>query len=64
MNTDASILVYKFRPERTGFKMNAEFTQLKLTFLAFKPCLSHYISVCFKPVLNFKYRCCNFNIMN
>ena len=25
-NTDASILVYKFRPERTGFKMYAEYT--------------------------------------
>ena len=27
-------LVYKFRPERTGFNMYAEFTQLQLTFLA------------------------------
>ena len=26
-NTDASILVYKFRPERTGFNMYAENTQ-------------------------------------
>ena len=33
-NTDASILVNKFRPERTGFDMNAEYTQLQLTFLA------------------------------
>ena len=33
-NTDASILVYKLRPERTGFNMYAEYTQLKLTFLA------------------------------
>ena len=33
-NTDASILVYKFRPERTGFNMYAEYTQLQLTFLA------------------------------
>ena len=33
-NTDASILVYKFRPERTGFNMYAEYTQLRLTFLA------------------------------
>ena len=33
---DASILVYKFRPERTGFNMYAEYsiTQLRLTFLA------------------------------
>ena len=29
MNTDASILVYKFRPERTGFNMNAEYTRLQ-----------------------------------
>ena len=27
MNTDASILVYKFSPERTGFNMDAEYTQ-------------------------------------
>ena len=33
-NTDASVLVYKFRPERTGFNMYAEYTQLQLTFLA------------------------------
>ena len=33
-NTDASILVYKFRPEKTGFNMYAEYTQLQLTFLA------------------------------
>ena len=33
-NTDVSILVYKFRPERTGFNMYAEYTQLQLTFLA------------------------------
>ena len=39
MNTDASILVYKFRPERTGFNMYAEYTQLQLTFLALVPCL-------------------------
>ena len=32
-NTDASTLVYKFRPERTGFNMYAEYTQLQLTFL-------------------------------
>jgi len=34
MNTDASIRVYKFRPDRTGFKMYAKYTQLQLTFLA------------------------------
>ena len=33
MNTDASILVYKFRSERTGLNMYAEYTQLQLTFL-------------------------------
>jgi len=33
-STDASVLVYKFRPERTGFNMYAEYTQLQLTFLA------------------------------
>jgi len=33
-NTDASILVYKFRPERTGFNMYAEYTRPQLTFLA------------------------------
>ena len=33
--TDASILVYKVRPERTGFNMYAEYTRLQLTFLAF-----------------------------
>jgi len=33
-NTDASILVYKFRPERTGFNMHAEYLQLQFTFLA------------------------------
>jgi len=35
-NTDASILVHKFRPERTGFNMYAEYMQLQLTFLALK----------------------------
>ena len=37
MNTDASILVYKFRPEITGFDMYAEYTQPQLTFLALQP---------------------------
>ena len=31
-NTEESFL-YKFRPERTGFNMYAEYTQLQLTFL-------------------------------
>ena len=34
MNTDASIIVYKFRPERTGFNMYTDYAQLQLTFLA------------------------------
>ena len=38
-NTDASILVYKFCPERTGFNMYAEYTRPQLTFLALIPCL-------------------------
>ena len=36
--TDASILVYKYLPERTGFNMYAENTQPKLIFLALLPC--------------------------
>ena len=35
--TDASILVYKFRPQRTGFNMCAEYTRPQLTFLALQP---------------------------
>ena len=35
-NTDASILVYKFRPEWTGFNVYAEYTQLKINF----PCIT------------------------
>ena len=36
MNTDASTLVCKFRPKRTGFNM---YTRPQLTFLALHPCL-------------------------
>jgi len=38
-NTDASILIYKFRPKRTGFVVYdyAEYTQPQLTFLALHP---------------------------
>ena len=32
--SDAVILVYEFRPERTGFNMYAEQTRPQLTFLA------------------------------
>ena len=54
-NTDAPILVHKFRPERTGFNMYAENTQL--TFLALQPC--NYVTIemyrmgC--PLHNFTY---------
>ena len=43
-NTDASILVYKFCPERTGFNMLAEYKQLQLTFLALLPWLWAYLA--------------------
>jgi len=33
-HNNASILVYKFRPERTSINMYAEYTQLQLAFLA------------------------------
>ena len=36
-NTLASILVYKFRPKRTGFHVYAEYTRPQLTFLALHP---------------------------
>ena len=38
MNTNASIFVYKFRPERTGFNMYAEYRKLQLTFFTLQPC--------------------------
>ena len=37
-NTAAFILVYKFRPKRTGFNMYAEYARPQLTFLALHPC--------------------------
>ena len=37
-NTDASILVYKFQPKRTGLNMYAEYTRPQLNFLALHPC--------------------------
>ena len=46
MNTNASILVYKYRPERTGFNMYAENTQPQLTFLALLPCKELSFFVC------------------
>ena len=52
MNTDASIHVYKFRPERTGFNMYAEYTQPQLTFLALVPCSN----VIIYGLLDFKKR--------
>ena len=36
-NTEASILVNKFRPERIDFNMYAEYTRPQLFFLAFHP---------------------------
>ena len=39
-NTDASIFVYKHRPERTGFNMYSESTHQQLTFLALLPCIN------------------------
>ena len=44
-NTDASILVYKYRPGRTGFNIYAENTQLKLTFLTLLPWIQTAIKV-------------------
>ena len=32
--TSSDTKVYKFRPERAGFNMYAEYTQLQLTFFA------------------------------
>ena len=40
-NTDASIIVYKFPPKRTGFNMYTEYTQPQLTFLALHSCFHH-----------------------
>ena len=37
LNTDASILVYKHRPETTGFNMYEDNTQQQLTSLALLP---------------------------
>ena len=54
-NTDASILVYKVHPERTGFTMYAEYMRPQLTFLALVPwdhakfrvgCISYQAMVC------------------
>ena len=44
-NTDPSILVYKFHPERTSFNMYAEYTRPQLTFLALVPCTDAIILV-------------------
>ena len=43
-NTDASILVYKVRPERTGFNMYAEYTRPHINF----PCISTLKKAMFK----------------
>ena len=51
-NTDASVLVYKHRPEKTGFNMYAENIQQQLTFLALLPWiyLSIYIFILLKEL--------------
>ena len=46
-NNDASIIVYKFRPERTGFNMHAEDTRPQLTFFALHPWYSLFIHAYF-----------------
>ena len=38
---ELSILVYKFRPKRTGFNVYAEYTRPQLTFLALHPWMKH-----------------------
>ena len=54
--TDASILVYKFRPERTGFNMYATYTRPQLTFLAnatsWLPWLHLFLNVIFSLLPN------------
>jgi len=55
-NTDVSVVVYKFRPERTGFNMYAEYTQLQLTFLALQPCLDRFVSRSIVLVFIFKHK--------
>ena len=47
-DTDASILVYKFRPKRTGFNVYAEYTRPQLTFLALHPWIEQYKIAVFK----------------
>ena len=49
MNSDTSILVYKFRPERTGFNMYAEYTRPQITFHALVP----WVGLCFKKDSSF-----------
>ena len=65
-NTDASILVHKFHPERTGFNMYAEYTRPQLTFLVLVPwhCAYVYIpprnySSCCLKVVHVMYYICN-----
>ena len=53
MNTDASILVYKFRQKRTGFNMYAEYTRPQLTFLALHPCPIPPFPTVFIPFFSF-----------
>ena len=57
--TDASILVYKYRPERTGFNMHAENTQPQLTLLALIPWVKESVGVflCDPPCKDGKVQC-------
>ena len=55
----ASVLVYKFCPEKTGFNVYAEYTQLQLTFLALHNylyiiirCLQVCHFLCLLPIFN------------
>jgi len=62
MNTDASILVYKFSPERTGFNMDAEYTQtaincpciITLLYINLRQLMLHQINLCPKFKKNMK----------
>ena len=49
---NASIFVYKFRPEIIGFNMYAEYTQQQLIFLALLPCLGpFFVNPCVKELI-------------
>ena len=62
-NTDASILVYKFPPDKTRFNMYVEYTQPQLTFLALLP-LILVLFVLLKKLLDLKLRYFPTNILH